>query len=567
MAARLHAVLAPLTLALALTSSAVAQSGHTATNHAGTTPATRHTFVASPGQAEIVEERGFAPPPPLAVGANLPGRLWSYPDNGEDWVGRAVTIGNDGTQVFAEFDNGAHRASLFSSFDVAPAQPVWSDPTASSSMNVKVHGCDAIGPFVSCRQIPTAPNGPRHVDVAAYSSSSAAPSWTYRFPLTTYGQARAMVSADGNRIVAGMLHQSTATLHVAVFDNGSSVPTSYWTRQIGLQMQAFVLSEDGSSVYAASTTGGYICDAATGFVRLQILLMQSFAAQDISGDGGILAIGYFNGVDVWERQAGGNYIRTWQGNWPGAIVCHQLDISADGSLLVLGFGYFDQNLGVRIEAIDLRTKNTTMVDEAFGAGSLQNIVSKVACAANGDRFAVGLWGDEAGLVPELRLYRRGQNAPVATYDYPGSIYDVAISADGDRVVAGSKAVHANLLSGGGTVDLYSLGVEDFVASTTPRLGTRVTFELWGASNSPARLLMAPEPAKTPLLFPPYGVLYLNRTMLSILPMPATDAQGYTFRQYQLPSNPAMIGATLWFQGLTTQPRRFTQDYVQLTILP
>lgn len=554
-------------LAASVTCAGAQSAAPGSTRVASEAVAVRHTFVAERGVAGIVEETAPLAPAPARIGLNAAGALWSLSDNGEGWVARAVALGDGATQVFTEFDTAADRASLLSGFDAAPVVPVWADPVVQASTNVRVHGSDATGLFVSCRQIPVATNGPRNVVVSAYRSSSSTPLWSWTFPSQTYGGSRAMISVDGGRIVAGMLQPTTGDLHVAVFDGGSPVPTRYFTHHAGLQLQALVLSEDGSTLYVATTSGGYVFDVDSGTLLQQFVLMQSFTAQDISGDGSILAVGYFNGVDVYERQPAGNYSRTWQGSWPGSIVCQQLDVCEDGSTLVLGFGYYDQNLRVRIEAIDLRTKVTTMVDEAQGGGTLQNVVARISSSANGQRFAVGLWGDEAGLVPELRFYRRNQDAPFATYDYGGSVYDLAMSRAGDRVVVGTKAVHANVLAGGGSIDLYSSADEDFVAVGTPSIGRKVDFGLWGAPNSPARLLCAPQRANN--LFPigSMGILYLNRAQLTILPMPPTDGVGYAHGDYQLPLDPSAIGTTLWFQGMTTTPRRFTQDHVRVTILP
>lgn len=545
-----------------------------------TTPLTVHGEKAAPENAiqslyevvpgtrsDIVEQRGARSSTPSSLGLNMPGGLWSYPDNGEGWVGRAVALGAGGTQVFTEFDVAADRASLLSGFDTVPVVPVWAHPVVASSTNVRVAAADATGSFVSCRQVPISINGPRNIVVSGFESSSPNPRFTWTFPQTTYGASRAMISTDGTRIVAAMLAPTSALVHIAIFDNGATVPTAYFTHFVGIQMQAITLSEDGKVLYVATTNGGYLFDMDTRTLIQQFPLLQSFAAQDISGDGSILAIGYFNGVDVWERQPAGNYLRTWQGAWHGSIVCQQLDLSEDGSTLALGFGYFDQNLRVRIEAIDVRTKQSTMSEEFQGTGSLQNIVAKISCSADGKRFAVGLWGDEGNLVPELRIYRRNSDNPIATYNYGGSIYDLAMSRDGDRVVVGTKSVHANLFAGGGTVDLYSSKDEDFSAVGTPSIGRKVDFALWGAPNSPARLLLSPSAAQTPNSFGQMGVLYLNRTQLSILPMSSTGASGQARGEYQLPPDPALIGRTLWFQGLTTSPRRFTLDFVQLTILP
>lgn len=530
--------------------------------------AIRHVYEVVDGrQSGIVEESAPLASVPASIGLNTPGGLWAYPDAGEGWVGRAVAIGAGGTQVFTEFDTAADRASLISGFDAVPVVPVWANPVVTTSTNVRVHGADATGSFVSCRQIPISTNGPRNIVVSAYESSSPTPRFTWTFPTPTSGSSRAMISADGSRIVAAMLIPATGQLHVAVFDNGSSVPTSYFTHSVGVQLQAITLSEDGHVLYAATTSGGFLFDVDARALIQQFVLLQSFAAQDISGNGGILAIGYFNGVDVWERQPAGNYLRTWQGVWPGSIVCQQLDVSEDGTTLALGFGYYDQNLRVRIEAIDLRTKLRTMFEEVQGTGTYQNIVSKVSCSADGKRFAVGLWGDQGNLVPELRIYRRHLATPIVTHNYAGSIYDLAMSRDGERVVVGTKAVHANVLAGGGSVDLYSSNDEDFTAVGTPSIGRKVDFDLWGAPNSPARLLLAPNPAQTPNSFGLVGVLFLNRTQLTILPMPFTDATGHSQGEFQLPPDPAFVGTTMWFQGMTTSPRRFTLDYVQLTILP
>ncbi len=548
--------------------SVAAQAALHADGADGTVLGLRHTFVVAHGQAAIVEEQVEIAAAGATQAASLPGPLWSMPDAGQGWVGRAVAIGNRGTQVFTEFDTAADRALLISGFDHAPIVPVWSDPVVASSTNTTVHGSDGSHQFVSCRQIPVGGgSGPRTVVVSAYVSSSPAPRWIWSFPVPTWGPSRALISADGSRIVAGMLDIATQTLHVAVFDGTAGTPTSYWTRVIGTQLPVFVLSEDGSTVYAASNSTGVVCDAATGAVRLQLVLPTALAAQDISGDGAVLAIGGFNTVDLWERGLDGTYTRTWQGSWPGPVVCHRLDVSEDGSTLVVGLGWYDQNLRVRIEAIDVATKATTMADEALGAGAYQNIVSRVATSFDGQRIAVGLWGDQAGLVPELRLYRRHQNTPIASYDYPGSIHDLAMSRTGDRIVVGTKSVHANVLAAGGSIDLYAYAPEDFRARGTPSAGRKVDFDLWGSASAPARLMVAPQAAAAPIVFPSYGILYLRRDVVTLFPMGTTDAAGYATAEFQLSPDPATIGTSLYFQGLTVVPRRFSRHWLKLTVLP
>jgi hypothetical protein len=260
-------------------------------------------------------------------------------------------------------------------------------------------------------------------------------------------------------------------------------------------------------------------------------------------------------------------MRTYQWNVPGQAVCGKLDVSGDGSTIVAGFNLWDFDLGVKIMALDVPTKSVTMSDTAIGAGTLQNVVSDVVVSADGQRFAVGLWGDEAGLVDELRFYRRNQNAPVKSYNYPGSVYDLDISPDGQRVAVATKAVHANLYTGGGAIEVYAFDRDDLTMKGIPRAGNVVRFEMTNVPNSPARLLMAPSAAHQPAFLGGIGTLYLNRSTMSSNSMGSTGAQGLAVRDYALPAMAATIGTKRCFQGLATSPRKLTQSFIELTILP
>lgn len=526
----------------------------------------RSVYSVNPRDASIVEDHALVPDLPPAPSVASAGALWSRPDQGENWIGRVVALGDHGTQVFTEFDTAGDRAELLSSFDLMPVTPEWDSRVPLSSQDAKVDAANDVGVFVSCRQIPAVGStGPRNVIVSKYTATRLG-EWTYTFPGTTQSTARVMISKDGQRIVAGMLDLA-ANLEIAVFNASSNVPISFTTLPCGPQLRAFLLSSDGSTVYWASGTMCNVWDVASHSTVAQFVMFQSLDCHAISGDGSVFAYGGFNTLDVFERQAAGNYAHTFQWNEPGQAVCGRIAISDDSSTLVTGFNLWDQSLGARIRAIDLPTKTVTMTDAPMGAGTLQNIVSDISVSRTGDRFVVGMWGDEAGLCPELRLYRRDQNAPVATYDYPGSIFDVDISSDGKRVAAAAKAVHANLYAGGGRIDVYSFEDEDFVAQGVPTLGDKVRFKMSGAPNSSSRLLIAPAPANVPFQFPSVGLLYLNRFLMYSQAIGSTDASGSLQYDFQLTNDPAAIGTTLCFQGLTTYPRRLTQSWVQLSILP
>ena len=69
------------------------------------------------------------------------------------------------------------------------------------------------------------------------------------------------------------------------------------------------------------------------------------------------------------------------------------------------------------------------------------------------------------------------------------------------------------------------------------------------------------------MFPNVGTLHLQRWTMTMIPISDTDATGFTYYEYQLPSDPASIGTTVYFQGLATSPRRLTRDWAQVTLLP
>ncbi len=537
----------------------------------------RSIYRVTTSDAWLEEERGLvatlppAPliPTPVAVQELGAGLVWSQSDAGQGWVGQTVALGQNGTLAFTEFDSAADRAQLISCLDVVPLAPLWNDPQVWTSQDARVDASADSGVFVSCRQIPVSGiTGPRNGIVSKYTAASQlGPDWEYTFPFAGYGPVRALVSRDGRRIVAGML-DPTANLRLAIFDSLSGVPTYTTTLPCGPQLRALLLSDDGSTLYWASGSSANVWDIATHTTIASYLLFTSLDCHAISGNGRVFAFGGFNTVDIYERQGSGGFAHTHQMYVPGQAVCGKIDISYDGSTLVAGFNLWDFNLGVVIEALDLPSKHVLMSDVQTGAGTLQNVVSDIAMSDDGARFAVGLWGDQAGLVPELLLYERDQDSPVQTFDYPGSVYSLDMSPNGRRVLVGTKAVHANTYAGGGTVDLHRFGAEDFVAHGIPSLGDKVRFTQSGAPFSPSLLVSAPRPAGVPFSMPGVsGSLFLDRLTMTTRPMGLSDASGMLNCDHDIGTSPLMIGTTWFFQGFQLAPRKFSDDWVRFTVLP
>ena len=182
----------------------------------------------------------------------------------------------------------------------------------------------------------------------------------------------------------------------------------------------------------------------------------SFDSHAISGDGSVFAFGNFNTMRLWEKVSG-TYTNTYTRNLGGATYCGFIDISDDSSTVAFGWTFYSNYLTVQIEALDVPTHSLTMSETINATGTLQNIVSGVSVSADGQRFGVGLWGDGSGPVAELRLYSKYQNTPLVATNLNGSIFGLKISADGQRLVGGSKSVHANQFGNGGEIDLVGDG--------------------------------------------------------------------------------------------------------------
>lgn len=534
------------------------------------------TFEVGARGARVTETRALvpahglelAPNPGIALVQQLPsGLVWTRSDP-QYWVGKIVSLGDHGTQVFTEFDSGIDHAEFLSGFDQSPATPVWQTPSGLDLAQASCDSAETSDVHVTLHQVVTAGDQQHRQPVLAlYTSSSPLPDWTYAFPAQIGGTSRVAISRNGQRIVAAILNNFTSKIEVAVFAPTSSTPLSYTQIPFCTQMRGFDLSADGSTLYLSTASQAYLFDVATHSIVHQIGLPTALDCHALSGNGSVFAYGTFGTLEVFERNVGGGYAHTHTRTVPGQCVCARIDISDDGSTIAYGFNYFDTNLRVHVEALDVPTKAVTMQDDAIGTGTLQNVMADVSIDEDGGRFAVGLWGDEGNVCPELRFYSKYQNAPVATFNLPGSVFDVDISADGDRVAVASKLVHANTFASGGQISLYAFAREDLRARGVPVLGGRVSFTIAGNPGQPAQLLWSDAPAQTPFEFPNIGTLYLRRTSLNAVPMTPVGADGRAMIEFPLPTTPGTIGQTLYFQGFLSNPRHLTNDWIALTVLP
>jgi hypothetical protein len=427
------------------------------------------------GQAvrlEVTPEGAFYRPTAAPVSAPTDGHtsnvnsglIWTHTDGGLAWIAypHSVSLGFHGGEVFAEYDLNNQQAQLFSSFDSNPPTPIFTDSVVGTQ-NRYVASAEATHTHVSTHVV-----GGSTMVLSKWGDVSGTPDWTYTFnfaPPDSGGFGSGMglgISRDGQTIVAADSNLTAATVDIAVFSPASNVPISYTTVNLGQfgtngnEIRGFDLSADGSTLYfsaAGNPVNAFVFDIATHTVVFTTPINASFDSHAISGDGSVFAFGNFNTMSVFEKVAG-VYTNTFTRNIAGQNYCAVIDISDDSKTIAYAYYFYATGLTDQIEALDVPTHTVTMTDVVTATGSLQNLASCVSCSADGQHFAVGLWGDGSGPVAEGRLYARNQNPPIGLVNLNGSVFAIQVSADGQRMAVGSKSVHANISGNGGEVDLF-----------------------------------------------------------------------------------------------------------------
>jgi len=563
-----NAILIPIAMLL---------SGTAGTTSVQTSPTARVTLPARATTLEVTPEGAFEHSRygEILVDASssqaltTPGTLWTHGSGGAAWIATAVSIGDVGAQVFAEYDLNNEAAVLLSSFDSNPPTPVWTDNSPLGSEFRQVDSASETATHVVIDQIVLGGDiTTRQAVLRKYTSNSGVPDWTFTFVPVINAAGKVAISRDGKTIVAAIMNSNTMGVEIAVFDASSGTPLSYTVLppESSNSLRGWDLSADGSTLYFTQGTLVHIFDVASTTVVFTTNIGASFDSHAISGDGSIFAYGNFNSMKVWEK-SGATYTNTITKTLGGSVYCARIDISDDGSTVAYGWYFFATGLTDQVNALDLGTGVVTMSDQVIGTGSFQNLLTDISCNADGSRFAVGLWGDQGNQAEEVRIYSSTQNAPIQTLNLAGSVFDIDLSADGQRVVAGSKSVHANTFGNGGQIDLVDTGNEDFMVRGTPSVGSSIDFEVHGTAGDPVFLLSAPLPESPPKLFPGIGTLYVKRSLLTVTSIGTVPAGGVLTASHAIANDPALIGRTDYLQVLFLSPRKLTADWIKVTYLP
>jgi hypothetical protein len=502
---------------------------------------------------------------PLAADEFSPVRIWKHIQPAEQWYAQHASLGNRGTQAFSHTGYAGDRALMLSRHDVHPATPVWEliTPEAEGWGAVSAEHADV---HASISRESLGVNQHR-VELRRFSSGGL--DWTYTYPHLVAARVHLGLSEDGVTLVAGVSNPVTGQPEAVVFDSGSSVPVAIWSLPAGTLWE-MELSGDGSRAGFSIGSMFHVLDVATGAVLLSFDTSVSWSSTHdigISHDGSLfVGGGPFGRARVW----------LWNGAFYDPVVDHAspeggtvtaVGVSKDNGTVAIGFRTeTHESADSHVECLDVASGALTMSYSTESFGLFEDFGTDMAVADDGSFFVAAFAGDQPQLWDEVRVFARHQDEPLATFATSGSPVDIDLSADGNWLVVGVRGPHVYDSFGWGSIELWRLRAVDLDLRVTPSPGAQVSVELTGPPLAQAGLIWSLLP-QTPPLTLGYGTLFVDGSTLELLPLGELDGGGELSLPVLLPADPQLIGVSLFAQGYTTNPKRLTEDWLTLTLVP
>ncbi len=386
--------------------------------------------------------------------------LWTYPDivaipescalspvANAAWVGQQLN--NERLQRFAITGDGTP------SFEV-PGHHVTFNPAAVAA---------AAGADLAVFLDQQSQNGA--FVLTAYHSESATPAWTFNLSenLVNSDFHNVKVSRDGSTVavIAYENYQEgppPIQNVTAYFLNGSdgSVRSQWHDNKAGTS--GVDLTDDGSLAIicqGAPPAGfGRLINTTTGTVVQSFNGNGAGGRYNISGDGRVLVIGGFD-FRVFVK-VGSLYTLRISFAAPGEWYSWASAVSHDGSTVgALAHNYQSNYLNTNTRIWDVASGHLLGSYATVGSGGLQDSAWGGVMSDDGSRFAVCSWGDAANTHPEVMVFDRSVQM-IGSIDTVGSPFSLDMSGDGQYVLAGNKAVHANTFGNGGQTTLLQLPI-------------------------------------------------------------------------------------------------------------
>ena len=289
------------------------------------------------------------------------------------------------------------------------------------------------------------------------STSNGTPDWSFPYPVSDpnlpASSRKVATSRDGSTIAAVVSDSVTQNSTLYVFDANTGAVTLTWTDP--LRMNGVALTDNGSLALVTQDNRATLVDTSSGNIVFSVTGSGGGSMMyPISGDGNVFAVGGFN-FDVYAFN-GTTYIRvihlTRANFWFGGACT----VSRDGSTVgTFGGNYANGWLSGEVYLFDVASANMLGSYPVSGTGMYQGTPIGAGSNDNGTVMAFASWGTQFHDWPEVMVFDRSVQL-IGQINFPGSAFSVDVSTDGQYVVGGAKAVHANQFGSGGRIELIQL---------------------------------------------------------------------------------------------------------------
>jgi len=329
------------------------------------------------------------------------------------------------------------------------------------------------------------------------SNSNGTPDWSFQYPVSDpnlpASSKKVAASRDGSTIAAVVSDSVTQNSTLYVFDAATGAIRRTWTDS--LRMEAVALTDNGSIALVTQDNRAILIDTATGNTVFSVTGSGAgLIYYRISGDGGVFVVGGFN-FDVYAFN-GTTYNRvihfTHANFWFGGASA----VSRDGSTVGTFAGDFANNwLSGEVFLFDVPSGNLLGSYPVSGTGSYSGTPIGADSSDNGLVMAFASWGTQFHDWPEVMVFNRNVQL-IGQINFPGSAFSAGVSSDGQYVVGGAKAVHANQFGSGGRIELIQLQVTS-TPTPSPTATATPTATPTPTPTATPRLTPTPRPRPTP----------------------------------------------------------------------
>ena len=328
------------------------------------------------------------------------------------------------------------------------------------------------------------------------STSNGTPDWSFQYPVSDpnlpASSRKVATSRDGSTMAAVVSDSITQNSTLYIFDAATGAIRRTLTDS--LRMDAVALTDNGSIALVTQDNRATLIDTATGNIVFSVTGSGAgLIYYPISGDGGVFAVGGFN-FDVYAFN-GTTYNRvihyTQANSWFGGASA----VSRNGSTVGTFAGdYANGWLSGAVLLFDVPTGQLLGSYPVSGTGAYSGTPIGAASNDDGSVMAFASWGTQFHDWPEVMVFNRSVQL-IGQINFPGSAFSCDVSSDGQYVVGGSKAVHANQFGSGGRIELIQL-------QSTPTPTPTATATPTATPTPPPTATPRPNPTPRPRPTPP-----------------------------------------------------------------